>query len=46
MAGIESAVKAMLEAKDWASLINVITAIMKLVFSIVAEDEDLEYVAE
>ena len=46
MAGIESAVKDMLVAKDWASFIDVITAIMKLVFSIVAEDEELDYVAE
>lgn len=45
MDAIKTAVENMFAAKDWASLIDVITAIMKLVFGIVAEDEDLEYPA-
>lgn len=46
MEGIKAAVENMFAVQDWASLIDVITAIMKLVFGIVAEDEDLAYPAE
>ena len=43
MDAIKAAVENMIAVQDWASLIDVITAIMKLVFGIVAEDEDLNY---
>ena len=46
MDAIKVAVENMIAVQDWASFIDVITAIMKLVFGIVAEDEELDYVAE
>lgn len=45
MDAIKAALEAMFAEKTWESLINVITAIVKTVFGVVAEDEGLNYPA-